>query len=43
MNGDLHLTPSKKDSIQLNKRGALPESYPAFLQELKQRIRQSQL
>lgn len=43
MNGDLYLTPSKKESKQVGKRGALPESYPAFLQELKQRIRQSQL
>jgi len=43
MNGSLQLTASKKESKQITKRGALPDGYPAFLQELKQRIRQSQL
>jgi predicted nuclease of restriction endonuclease-like (RecB) superfamily len=43
MNGDLPLTPSDNQSKQIEKRASLPESYPAFLQELKQRIRESQL
>jgi len=37
------LTRSRKESNQITKRQSLPESYPALLQELKQRIRESQL
>lgn len=34
---------AQKESNQITKRQALPDSYPVFLQELKQRIRESQL
>jgi predicted nuclease of restriction endonuclease-like (RecB) superfamily len=34
---------SQKESNQITKRQALPDSYPVFLQELKQRIRESQV
>ena len=37
------MTRSRKESNQITKRQSLPESYPALLQELKQRIRESQL
>ena len=43
MKGDSQLTESRKESNQITKRQALPDTYPVFLQELKQRIRQSQL
>jgi len=34
---------AQKESNQITKRQALPDSYPVFLQELKQRIRDSQV
>ena len=34
---------SKGESTQVTKSQLLPDSYPAFLSELKQRIRESQL
>jgi len=37
------LTPTGDKSKQLAKRQTLPDTYPVFLQELKQRIRESQL
>lgn len=37
------MTRSKKELTQIAKRQSLPDSYPVFLQELKQRIRESQL
>ncbi len=37
------MTPSEKEPKQIIERQALPDSYPVFLQELKQRIRESQL
>ena len=43
MKGDSQLAESRKESNQITKRQALPDTYPAFLQELKQRIRESQL
>ena len=43
MKGDSQLAESRKESNQITKRQALPDTYPAFLRELKQRIRQSQL
>lgn len=43
MNGDLQLTRFRDESKHITKRQALPDSYPVFLQELKQRIRESQL
>jgi predicted nuclease of restriction endonuclease-like (RecB) superfamily len=39
----LQLTPTGNKSKQITKRQLLPDSYPAFLLELKQRIRESQL
>ncbi|MFL6450467.1 MAG: YhcG family protein [Bryobacteraceae bacterium] len=37
------MRPTGKQPTQREQRESLPESYPAFLQELKQRIRESQL
>ena len=37
------MRPTEKQAKQLEVREPLPESYPAFLQELKQRIRESQV
>ena len=37
------MRPTEKQAKQLEDREPLPESYPAFLQELKQRIRESQV
>jgi predicted nuclease of restriction endonuclease-like (RecB) superfamily len=37
------LSPSENKSKQITKHQALPNTYPVFLQELKQRIRESQL
>ena len=37
------MTPTDKQSKQIRERESLPQSYPAFLQELKQRIRESQV
>jgi predicted nuclease of restriction endonuclease-like (RecB) superfamily len=41
--GDLQLTRSGNESKHITKRQALPDSYPVFLQQLKQRIRELQL
>ena len=37
------MRPTDKQSKQLREHESLPKSYPAFLQELKQRIRESQV
>ena len=37
------MRPTEKQAKQVEDREPLPESYPAFLQELKQRIRESQV
>ena len=37
------MPPAEKESNQIEKRESLPQSYPAFLRELKQRIRESQV
>jgi hypothetical protein len=39
---DLRVTRSGNESNRITKRSSLPDGYPALLQELKQRIQQSQ-